>query len=336
MRASTSLFFLALVCAALPTFADNVATPFSAQKSNLDRCKENIYYGVEQSRSSHTVDEHYTRNEEVVEDHLIEDEVNRDTGYSDHYEHTSGHKAASDGLMTQVVWNDLQVLDVDFGQYNAATGGVEAFLERNGLMVSTYEVGGLPQAHVFVVENVDIVNGAMRRKVAANSHSGLVQSAQVETLDSSILYGTFETVAKLTPVKGICFGAFTYTDDNHEVDIEALSSYYTTGYGDSVPPGLEFTNQRLPKSKVTTNKAVPYGFDPTADFHKYSIRWAANATSFYVDDVLKHTFTENIPTVATQFLWNAWSSGDPNWTAGPPTQDSYTLIKSVHLQYTTA
>ncbi|GAA5974386.1 hypothetical protein JCM11641_005251 [Rhodosporidiobolus odoratus] len=251
------------------------------------------------------------------------------------------------------IGQDDSVLSVNFGNFTGASAGLEIFLEKNGLVISKYDVESphllrkvclifpVPCAVIFTHSkfsrrSVDVVDGAMRPKVSANSGTGLVESAQIGTLDDQILYGTLETVAKLTPVEGVCFGAFTYTDDEHEVDIEVLSSCYTTGYGEIVPPGLQFTNQKLPGSMVKSNSVAPYGFDPSADYHTYTIEWAADSTKFYVDDVLKHTFTENIPTVATQFLWNAWSSGDPNWTASPPTQDSYTLIKSVHLQYTTA
>ncbi|BGO98935.1 hypothetical protein NBRC10513v2_000037 [Rhodotorula toruloides] len=229
--------------------------------------------------------------------------------------------------------NGVKTLDVDFTTYKGE--GLSTFLDKHSLYVSNYPVDSTPISHTFVPSNVDIVDGALRLKVTGQSGEGDVKSAEVGTYASNIRYGTFTTIAKLTPVPGVCFGAFTYTDDNHEIDIEALSSYYWTGYRESVPPGLEFTNQPLVAGQQSTNTAVPYGFDPTADFHNYTIVWNAKSSQFYVDGKLRKTFTKSVPQIGASFLWNAWSSGDPNWSAGPPKQDAYTLIKSVHLQYTT-
>ncbi|BGP36181.1 hypothetical protein JCM10449v2_000079 [Rhodotorula kratochvilovae] len=225
-------------------------------------------------------------------------------------------------------------LDVDFSTYKSGT--VASFLDKNELYASSYSVASTPLSHTFVSSNVDIVNGALRLKVNGQSGKGDVKSAEVGTYADDILYGTFTTVAKLTDVPGICFGAFTYTDDNHEIDIETLSSYYTKGYGYSVQPGLEFTNQPLTEGQQSTNTAVAYGFDPTADFHNYTIVWTSSTSKFYLDGKLRTTFKKNVPKIAASFLWNAWSSGDVNWSAGPPKKDSYTLIKEIHLAYTTA
>ncbi|GEM12135.1 glycoside hydrolase family 16 protein [Rhodotorula toruloides] len=201
--------------------------------------------------------------------------------------------------------------------------------------ISDYPVASFPITHTFVPSNVDIVNGALRLKVTGQSGKSDVKSAEVGTYAHDIRYGIFTTIAKLTHVPGVCFGAFTYTSDNAEIDIEALSSYYNKANRDSVPPGLEFTNQPLNDGQQSTNTAVPYGFDPTADFHNYTIVWNAKSSQFYVDGKLRKTVTTNVPQIGASFLWNAWSSGDPNWSAGPPKQDAYTLIKSVHLKYTT-
>ncbi|GAA5906326.1 hypothetical protein JCM8208_003518 [Rhodotorula glutinis] len=226
-------------------------------------------------------------------------------------------------------------LDVDFSTFVQGSD-IASFLDQHQLYVSDYPVGSVLLKHTFVKDNVDIVDGALRLKVDGQSGHGDVKSAEIGTYDSDIRYGTFTTIAKLTPVEGVCAGWFTYTDDNNEIDIEALSSYYTKGYGYSVQPGLEFTNQPLTPGKKSTNAAVAYNFDPTADFHNYTIVWQKGKSEFHVDGKLRKTFRDNVPSVGASFLWNAWSNGDVNWSAGPPKQDSYTLIKEIHLSYTRA
>lgn len=51
-------------------------------------------------------------------------------------------------------------------------------------------------------------------------------------------------------------------NDNLEVDIELLTSYYTEGLGDAVKPGLQLTNQALTPGEKLSNMVVDYGFDP--------------------------------------------------------------------------
>ncbi|GAA5898977.1 hypothetical protein JCM6882_004583 [Rhodosporidiobolus microsporus] len=229
-----------------------------------------------------------------------------------------------------------KTLDVDFGDFTGSHGQVESWLNERGLEVSSWPIDSTPLPHTYLVENVDIVDGSLRLKVPGVSGDADVTGGEVATQASDILYGTFTTVARTSPVAGVCHGFFTYTNDNAEIDIEVLTSYYTEGYGYSVQPGLEFTNQPLVDGEESTNTAVPYGFDPTADFHEYTIEWTSTASKFYVDGELKKTFKTNVPKVPAQFMWNSWSSGDPNWSAGPPTEDSYLDIRSIHLEYTTA
>lgn len=106
--------------------------------------------------------------------------------------------------------NGVKTLDVDFTTYKGE--GLSTFLDKHSLYVSNYPVDSTPISHTFVPSNVDIVDGALRLKVTGQSGEGDVKSAEVGTYASNIRYGTFTTIAKLTPVPGVCFGAFTYTD----------------------------------------------------------------------------------------------------------------------------
>ncbi|GAA6018681.1 hypothetical protein JCM10207_009009 [Rhodosporidiobolus poonsookiae] len=245
------------------------------------------------------------------------------------------HRSTEQTKATQAT----QTLDITFADYSGSSGSAaRSWLEEQGLTVSDWSIddGDAPYSHVFVPENVDIVDGSLRLKVSAQLQDGLIPSGEVATQAENIRYGTFKTVAKAPTAAGTCTGFFTYTDDNHELDIELLSSYYTTGYQYSVKPGLEFTAQPLVEGEDETNEVVSYGFDPSADFHEYTLTWTANSAKFYVDGELKTTLTDNIPQIGAQFMYNIWSNGDPNWSAGPPTEDAYAYIQSISLEYTTA
>ncbi|GAA5992109.1 hypothetical protein JCM11641_003526 [Rhodosporidiobolus odoratus] len=253
--------------------------------------------------------------------------------------------SSSSGNLPPLVGTDLLV---DFSTYTSASGDLSTFLSKNGLHISDYPVGSEPVTHTFVPENVDFDEGegAIRLKVDGQS-SGKedVKSGEIATT-SEILYGTVTTRAKASPVEGVCHGFFYYADDNHEVDIELLSSFYTQGKGDAVAAGVEFTNQPLEQGGKETNKAMPYGFDPTADYHDYTIEWTSTATTFYIDGKLFTSLEENVPTTPMNMIWNSadkltgrqwnrWSSGGPNWSAGPPTEDSYLLIQGLAANWTT-
>ncbi|GAA5949890.1 hypothetical protein JCM3765_007726 [Sporobolomyces pararoseus] len=225
-------------------------------------------------------------------------------------------------------------LSLDFTTLSSASE-LDSYLSSNGIEVSTDPIGSEPITHTFKKENVDWVDGALRMTVKGQSGNGDISSSEITTTDS-FFYGSVTTRLKASDVAGVCHGIFWYTNDNLEIDIELLTSYYTEGLGDAVKPGLQLTNQALVPGESSSNVVIPYGFDPTADFHDYTIDWSEGASTFYVDGKEVGTLTENVPSKPLKFLWNSWSSGEPNWSAGPPREDSYLLIESITANWTVA
>ncbi|KPV77949.1 glycoside hydrolase family 16 protein [Rhodotorula graminis WP1] len=223
---------------------------------------------------------------------------------------------------------------IDFSTFSS-TDTVTGFLEAAGLAISDWPVGFEPISVMMTPDNVDIVDGALSLKVTGQSGTGEVQSAEVATVEQGILYGKVTTRAKASPVPGVCHGFFFYDKDNREVDIELLTSYYTKGRGDSVKPGIQYTNHPLTADGEMYNEVYPYPWDPTAAFHDYTVEWTASETIFSLDDQVIATFTVNVPKKPMTFNWNSWSSGEPNWSAGPPTEDSFLLISAIAANWTT-
>ncbi|GAA5854127.1 hypothetical protein JCM9279_002841 [Rhodotorula babjevae] len=225
-------------------------------------------------------------------------------------------------------------LHVDFSTFSSSDT-VDGFLQAAGLAASDWPVAFEPVSVMMTPDNVDIVDGALSLKVTGSSGMGEVQSAEVATVEQGILYGKVTTRAKASPVPGVCHGFFFYDKDNREVDIELLTSYYTKGRGDSVKPGIQLTNHPLTPDGEMYNEVYAYPWDPTADFHDYTIEWTASETIFSLDGEVLDTFTTNVPKKPMTFNWNSWSSGEPNWSAGPPTEDSYLLISAIAANWTT-
>ena len=68
-------------------------------------------------------------------------------------------------------------------------------------------------------------------------------------------------------------------------------------------------------------------FTPTEGFHEYRFDWSPNAVEFYADGVLLDTMTSAVPTAPGHITLSHWSNGDPNWSAGPPTDDAILTVE---------
>lgn len=68
-------------------------------------------------------------------------------------------------------------------------------------------------------------------------------------------------------------------------------------------------------------------FTPTEGFHEYRFDWSPDAVEFYADGVLLDTMTSAVPTAPGHITLSHWSNGDPNWSAGPPTDDAILTVE---------
>ncbi len=121
-------------------------------------------------------------------------------------------------------------------------------------------------------------------------------------------YGRYETSMKAIKSDGVVSSFFTYTGptDNNpwdEIDFEVLGkdptkvqmNYFTNGKGNH-----EFL--------------YDLGFDASEDFHKYAFEWRENRIDWYVDGVLVHTATGDIPSTPGKIMANAWcGTGVDDW-----------------------
>ncbi|AFH62447.2 beta-glucanase [Paenibacillus caseinilyticus] len=121
-------------------------------------------------------------------------------------------------------------------------------------------------------------------------------------------YGKYEVSMKPAKNVGIVSSFFTYTGPSDgtpwdEIDIEFLGkdttkvqfNYFTNGVG-----GHE--------------KVVDLGFDASQGFHTYAFDWQPGHIKWYVDGVLKHTATTDIPTNPGKIMMNLWNgTGVDDW-----------------------
>ncbi|KIY73010.1 glycoside hydrolase family 16 protein [Cylindrobasidium torrendii FP15055 ss-10] len=212
--------------------------------------------------------------------------------------------------------------------FSNASGDVGSFLDQNGFYISDYNVESTPVAHRFSKDHVTLGDGVLEMKVSAYT-SGSILSSEIASYDS-FLHGSVRVTMKSSKTAGVCEGIFFYKNDNQETDIELLTTTSLEA-SDSVPAGYWTTNQAVVPGGQSTSKNIAFGFNPTDDFHEYRIDWAEGSTTFFVDGTQVNKLTDNVPTEASAFIFNAWSSGDKFWSAGPPTADSVTQIRKIEL-----
>ncbi|KAF8149494.1 concanavalin A-like lectin/glucanase [Crassisporium funariophilum] len=199
-----------------------------------------------------------------------------------------------------------------------AGDNAEAFLDSNGYYISVNPVDEGPIFRRFALENVLFSDGTLDLKVDKYPGSGYTVGGEFYT-KKEFKYASVRTVQKIEQ-----------RNATQETDWEILTTTIDKS-SKCVPEGIWATNQALNSEDEKTSVILPFTFDPREDFHEYRIDWTARATEFYIDGKKVTEITDNVPTDAGPWMWNAWSNGDPCWSGPPPTADSFTQIQSIDI-----
>jgi endo-1,3-1,4-beta-glycanase ExoK len=153
--------------------------------------------------------------------------------------------------------------------------------------------------------------------------------AEVRSL-ATLTYGRVRARAKLATGSAVVSSIVTiYTpwpaDNWNELDIEHLGFKPTDVQLNSmVYTGPALTPPVTTSVKPTEDPLIkPLGFDPSVDFHVYTIEWTPTSARFSIDDTLLREWTAHIDlmTLPQNVLLTIWASGSPGW-AGPVTEDT--------------
>lgn len=154
--------------------------------------------------------------------------------------------------------------------------------------------------------NVNFSNGTMKLGLTSSAYNKF--DCGEYRSNNTYGYGLYEVSMKPAKNTGIVSSFFTYTGPSHgtqwdEIDIEFLGkdttkvqfNYFTNGAGGN-------------------EKIVDLGFDASQGFHTYAFDWQPGYIKWYVDGVLKHTATRNIPTTPGHIMMNIWNGiGVDSW-----------------------
>ncbi|MCJ1413341.1 hypothetical protein MMC19_007446 [Ptychographa xylographoides] len=200
-------------------------------------------------------------------------------------------------------------------------------LPTSDLIISNYgiEAGTAPYSQQYSSEQVAVGGGTLQLKVPGGQTSSPIQGAEVQTTVQDILYGSVRTTVLVSEVAGTCHGLFYYKDDNQESDIEILTADFESG--------IHYTNQANTPGQKSTTATHPLPSNATIVMHEYRLDWLPGQTVYYLDGLQQQVLERNVPDTPGSWLWNNWSNGDSEWSAGPPETDSILHIQKIEMYY---
>jgi beta-glucanase (GH16 family) len=191
--------------------------------------------------------------------------------------------------------NAASSLYATFDTYNTSVWGKSDGYSNGGMFNCTWRAN-----------NVNFANGKMELKLTSPTY-GKFDGGEYRS-NQYYGYGLYEVNMKPAKNIGIVSSFFTYTGPVDgkpwdEIDIEFLGrdttkiqfNYFTNGVG-----GHE--------------ALINLGFDAASAYHTYAFDWQPGYIKWYVDGVLKHTATSNIPSNPGKIMMNLWNGiGVDSW-----------------------
>lgn len=162
-------------------------------------------------------------------------------------------------------------------------------------------------------ENVSVADGRLSIELPARTLNG------GEIRSKSLYYhGTYTARMKLPKAPSSLTGFFLYKSPDYdaEIDIELPNDSSRR---------ILFTTYANGRRTNHVAKTLP--FDPTADFHNYTIRFTPDGARFVVDGTRMKQFDRGLTREPMHLFVNAWY---PRWMDGTkPRRDSHLLVDGI-------
>lgn len=190
---------------------------------------------------------------------------------------------------------------------------------------------------LFAADSVSVENGELVLSLLP-SPTGTVDDTGTEKpylgaevrSRQTLTYGRVRARAKLATGSAVVSSLVTiYTpwpaDDWNELDIECLGKEPENVQLNAMvykgPPVTPPVTQSVTPTQDPEKRLL--GFDPSADFHVYTIEWTPEGAFFSVDEQLLRTWTKDIAlmTLPQNVLMTIWASSSSAW-AGPVTAET--------------
>jgi beta-glucanase (GH16 family) len=225
-----------------------------------------------------------------------------------------GSGSSTEGTFTLLYRDDFETLDQSRWQLMTHSWGSNLALFSS--QTATIENGSL------VIRLLPAPDGTVDPEGVAKQFLG----AEVRSRDT-LTYGRVSARIKFASGSAVISSLVTiYTpwpaDDWNELDVECLGAppatiqYNTQVY--TGPPTTPPVTQAVSPTPDVFQDAV--AFDPSQDFHVYTVEWTPEGARFLIDDEVRHTWTRNIHLMVLpqNVLLTIWASSSSAW-AGPVT-----------------
>ncbi|KAL2753833.1 glycoside hydrolase family 16 protein, partial [Sodiomyces alcalophilus JCM 7366] len=203
-----------------------------------------------------------------------------------------------------------------------------------------------PLGERFTSNNVDTVLEesasdepvGLRMVVRNSTLDGMVSVAEVDSARDDIHWGSFRVSMQVTDIAGTCVAFFWYHNDTQEIDLEFLTKEFDPG-NRTFPLNLVIHS---PESQADDYDPIEAGsflkvqlpFNPTTDFHEYRFDYLPGRIIFYADgNTIAEMDGAGVPTAGGHLILQHWSSGNPLWSGGPPTEDAVINIRYVKAYF---
>ncbi|KAH6680812.1 glycoside hydrolase family 16 protein [Halenospora varia] len=167
---------------------------------------------------------------------------------------------------------------------------------------------------------------------------GYVDTAEMDSVRTDMLWGSYRASMKLSPIAGTCSAFFWYFNDSQEIDMEFLSSQFNL-QNKSFPVNLVLQSLKSVQANFNAMDAGTYAvanlpFNPTTGYHEYRIDFIAGTVIFYADGQILATMDNPaVPTSAGHLILTNWSNGNNLWSSGPPVQNSTISVSYVKAYF---
>ncbi|MBP5307849.1 MAG: glycoside hydrolase family 16 protein, partial [Clostridia bacterium] len=197
--------------------------------------------------------------------------------------------------------------------------------------ISTQTWGGLADYQGCKTENVSYTaDGILLLKAQGRFSTDVPLSGSAVITRETYGAGSYSVAMKVMPRLGACNALWTYYygrggRDNHEIDIE-LPGHRTPGGGEIGYDRVLNTNW-IAESSYTSSGNFTASPANDGKWHLYRFDWHTYPTprvDYYVDGVLTHSETRNVPSIKGLFWMGVWL---PNaWCGQPDFEVDYMMV----------
>lgn len=220
---------------------------------------------------------------------------------------------------TQSTFDSLLVFD-----FTRATAAQLA----NVFIVASYNVTSTSYIRAYTTNNVKLTSAGLQLTCSASTDGVTVPSGGLFTRAQTFFYGSYRAHYLVGTVPGTVAGFFYYKNDTSEIDVEYLSAKTPATLQYSVKPQQYLANGAASNTTYQTGL-----INDTSVSSDWSFVWKPDSVNYARNSNYSKSITTNVPQAPGRIFLNHWSDGSPNFSQGPPTQNTTITVGFLQAVY---